>query len=82
VSAVRRWNDLVAFVNGRVYLGAPGVRDPGAPCDDYLPTVDPEPDWLGLRVTASGFGSCDGDGHYLCVGCQHVSRRGLDERDA
>lgn len=82
VSAVARWDLLVAFVNDRDIVGAPGVRDPQARCAEYLPTVDPEPDWLGLRVTASGYGSCSTDGHYLCVGCQHISQESIDYRSS
>lgn len=75
-----RWARLVAEINDQPKVGQPGVRDVDAPCDEYLPTGDPGPDWLGLRVTPSGYGSCDSDGHYLCVGCQHVSQRSIDER--
>jgi hypothetical protein len=42
--------------------GAPGVRDPNAPCADY----DPVPRAEGSLAPP---GECEGDGHYLCAGC-------------
>lgn len=80
MSARSEWSNMIAFVNGHDVVGAPGVRDPDARCDEYQPTVDPAPDWLGLRVTASGYGSCRTDGHYLCIGCQHIAQESIDER--
>lgn len=80
MSAAAEWGLLIAFVNGHDIVGAPGVRDPGARCEEYLPTVAPEPDWLGLRVTASGYGECRTDGHYLCVGCQRIAQEAIDYR--
>lgn len=38
-------------------LEDPGVRDPDSPCGEYAPGCP--------------CGHCDGDGHYLCAGCQH-----------
>lgn len=75
-----RWVLLVETINDRAAFGVAGVRVPAAPCNEYMPTASPEPDWLGLRVTASGRGDCSTDGHYLCVGCQHISQESIDYR--
>ncbi len=50
---------LVQLRAGR--LGAPGVRDPDAPCEGY----DPSERKLGVLA------DCETDGHYLCEGCCH-----------
>lgn len=65
------WRELEAQVNGRQLFGMAGVRDPDGPCDVFAPVEGI--DWLGVRVTARGNGDCDGDGHYLCLGCERVS---------
>ena len=78
MSALESWRLLVAHANGRAVVGAVGIRDPEFPCEGYQPTESP--DLLGLRVTAPGGGSCDSDGHYLCVGCRNLSDQGLAER--
>lgn len=61
------WHELVENINGRSVFGQPNVRDPLAPCDAFDPA--PDLDWLGLRATVYGAGTCAGDGHYLCLGC-------------
>lgn len=58
--------------------GIQGIRDSDNPCELYTPTIDA--DFLGLRLTAPGGGSCDSDGHYLCGGCIHLSDRSVQER--
>jgi hypothetical protein len=55
---------LVQLRAGR--LGAPGVRDPNAPCENYDPS-----DKQGALA------NCETDGHYLCEGCCH-RREGAD----
>lgn len=65
------WLVLIEEVNGRPAFGAPGVRDPAAPCHAFDPVA--EIDWLGLAVTAPGTGDCVSDGHYLCRGCARLS---------
>jgi hypothetical protein len=42
----------------RAVFGAPGVRDPEHPCDEFDPG---EPD-----------GHCGTDGHYMCTECRHA----------
>lgn len=46
--------------------GVEGVRSVAYPCPDF--------DFDGLEP--NGAGTCDGDGHYLCRECSHLSRRG------
>lgn len=43
-------------------LGAPGLRDPAAPCAEYAP--------------GPGHGDCETDGHYLCRGCSRRAAGG------
>lgn len=59
--ALRRFNELYAFVNARTTLGQAGVRDPEYPCDAF--------DAQGY----DGLGKCLSDGHYLCTECSHLS---------
>jgi hypothetical protein len=70
-TALDAWADLEAAINGRVVFGAAGVRDPEARCAEFAPVE--QIDWLGRYVTAPGTGDCRSDGHYLCLGCQHLS---------
>jgi hypothetical protein len=72
------WAAMVAELNGRTFVGMPGVRDPDHPCEEYQPTEDA--DFLGVWLTAPGDGACDSDGHYLCGGCRNLSENGLLER--
>ena len=53
-------NRLVQLRAGR--LGAPGVRDPDAPCSGFDP---------GKPGTAP-IADCDSDGHYLCSECKRL----------
>ena len=67
MSAIARWAELEATVNGRVLVGMEGVRDPDFRCEGFR-RADQEPkDALALR-------DCDTDGHYLCDECVHISR--------
>ncbi len=59
--------------------GIPGHRDPDAPCSAYAPRRRMLGDWR----------DCQGDGHYLCVGCAHLDpdsayaeERKLEELDS
>lgn len=45
-------------------LGDDGVRDPDNPCTSFQ---------RGKPETGRGFNHCDGDGHYLCKECVHLS---------
>lgn len=56
-----RWRMLEAEVNGRSYIGMPGVRDPEYPCELF--------DGKGY----DGRGRCHSDGHYMCTECSHLS---------
>jgi hypothetical protein len=51
---------LEAARRGRLqsFFGAPGVRDPEAPCEEFVPGT---PD-----------GNCGTDGHYMCHECEHA----------
>jgi hypothetical protein len=60
-TALERWNWMYAELNGRVAFGQPGVRDPDYPCDHFEPG-DPQPN-----------NTCDGDGHYMCHECCHLT---------
>lgn len=64
------WGELVHAVNGREVFGMRGVRDPDARCEHFDPM--PNIDWLGMRQTAPGDGTCIPDGHYLCKGCREL----------
>ena len=55
--ALDRWIWLVAELNGRGVVGAPGVRDPEHPCKQFD---------TGSTIASA---DCDGDGHYLCREC-------------
>jgi len=74
----QRWAELVDNVNGRTRFGQRHVRDPEAPCEMFEP-VDGF-DFMGTTIFANGDGDCDTDGHYLCVGCVHLSERAMLER--
>lgn len=50
--------------------GLPGHRDPDSPCRAFWPVGKP-----------SGTGSCQTDGHYLCVECEEISQESLEERE-
>jgi hypothetical protein len=71
---LRAWAMLEAEVNGRAYLGAPGVRDPQHPCDLYQPTYATTP------RPARAVGDCRTDGHYLCTECPEMSAEALEWR--
>lgn len=80
MSALARWDQLVAEVNGRSILGAPGVRDPESPCEAFRPKGT-----AFERVVEADLGDnrCQTDGHYLCVECLEISvsaLRGREER--
>lgn len=68
--ALTAWHELVENVNGRTVFGQDGVRDPDAPCD-------------GFKNGKPGDGTCETDGHYLCMECVEMSlgapRRRRDE---
>lgn len=68
------WLELEASVNGRTLFGQRGVRDPDNPCEGFEPVVGI--DWLGCQLTADGNGTCQSDGHYLCLGCEHLDYEG------
>jgi hypothetical protein len=53
----------------RTPVGLPGNRDPEFRCLQYDP-----------RRKRGEHGDCDTDGHYLCVGCTHISEYALAER--
>lgn len=59
--AVFDWAVLEAEVNGRTFVGMPGVRDPEGPCEAF--------DGRGY----DGSGGCSSDGHYLCVECSQLA---------
>lgn len=61
--ALRAWTLLEAEVNGRSFVGMPGVRDPESPCEGFD----------GRHY--DGGGRCKSDGHYLCVECSELSPR-------
>jgi hypothetical protein len=42
------------------FFGAPGVRDPDAPCAEFEPGSPDD-------------GSCETDGHYMCRECKHAA---------
>lgn len=61
------WAPLVAALNAHPFDGESRVRDVNAPCRGYEPVVMPP-----------GNGSCDTDGHHLCLTCSDYSRAGYD----
>lgn len=68
-TAMARWEYLVASLNdtvpvsmlGTPIVGIPGMRDPEFPCAAFMPGPRPES------------GTCDTDGHYLCLECRERS---------
>lgn len=48
-------------------FGAPGIRDPYAPCDLF----DPVDRVRVLGVVQPPWEDCGTDGHYLCRECRH-----------
>jgi hypothetical protein len=54
-----RWRSFIAELHGLALVGTPGVRDVDAPCDAFEPGTP-------------GQGSCQTDGHYMCVECVHI----------
>jgi len=50
------------------HFGKPGIRDSDHPCSGFEPG-DP------------GTGSCDTDGHYMCLECKHMSRSAVAFRE-
>jgi hypothetical protein len=56
--------DRVSSLPTDAKVGAPGVRDPEHPCDQY----DPTPSEIGAHGECEG--ECETDGHYLCRGCR------------
>ncbi len=44
-------------------VGAPGIRDPEAPCDGFQP--------CGCAYSDGGYSECESDGHYMCKKCVH-----------
>lgn len=55
------WRILELEVNGKAYVGQPGVRDPECPCEEFEPGTPG-----GQR------GTCLSDGHYMCLECVHL----------
>lgn len=51
------WRLLVLHANGRSELYMDGVRDPDAPCEEFV------------RGKPGPFGDCETDGHYICDEC-------------
>lgn len=68
-ASVRQLNRFVAELKklhqpqARTGTGIPGQRDPEFPCADFN------------TACPSGYGRCDGDGHYLCDECAEHSTR-------
>lgn len=60
------WRPLWLALNGYPTVGAPGVRDPDAPCDAFEPVGAP-------FARAPGTGDCSTDGHYMCDECVRMS---------
>ncbi len=68
------WRALVAEINGgRILDGEPGIRDVDHPCDVFEPADEP-------GEYSEGGGTCDTDGHYLCLECVHISTSALRHR--
>ena len=61
MTALHRWAELVEEVNGRVRLGARGVRDPDARCEGYR-RAEHEP----FEDEPSRADNCETAGHYPC----------------
>jgi hypothetical protein len=60
--AMLEWENLYRFVNSKSPLfGTVGVRDPDALCEEFD----------GKHY--DGQGSCESDGHYLCIECSKLS---------
>lgn len=75
MSALHRWAELVEEVNGRVRVGARGVRDPDFRCEGYR-RAEHEP----FEDEASRPPDCETDGHYLCSECVFISEKALRRR--
>jgi hypothetical protein len=79
MSALVRWDQLIAEVNGRSIFGASGVRDPESPCEAFRPKGA-----AFERVVEAdlGYNRCETDGHYLCVECLAISVEALRDRES
>lgn len=64
-----RWLALWSELNGRIPDGTDGVRDQSAPCEHFRSEY--------TAKTNPGEGSCETDGHYLCVECPEIELRSL-----
>jgi len=68
------WRALVSEINGgRVLDGEPGIRDIDAPCEAFEPAGKP-------FQLAAGTGTCETDGHHMCVECVHITLETLRAR--
>lgn len=68
------WRSLVNEINGgRIPDGEPGIRDVDAPCEAFEPAGAP---WQ----IADGSGTCQTDGHHMCVECNHIDLATLRHR--
>ena len=74
IAVMESWAQLEASVNGRTRAGMPGVRDPEFPCSAYAPFGEP-------FQHSEGGGTCDTDGHFMCVECTQISTRELRRRN-
>lgn len=65
------WRALVSEINGgRPPDGIAGIRDVDAECTAFAPAGVP-------FQRADGSGTCETDGHHLCVECTEISARAL-----
>lgn len=60
-TGLHAWGELVENVNDRTFLGQVGVRDPDGICESFD------------RAGYNGRGTCQSDGHYLCVECSELA---------
>ena len=60
----------VAMLYPRKTAGLPGNRDPESPCEVYAPRPQHPTDWLD---------GCQGDGHWLCAECCHLTADDAEE---
>lgn len=67
------WRSLVASLGGRIPDGTDGIRDVDAPCEAFKPAGAP-------YERAKGTGSCETDGHYICVECVEIKLETLRRR--
>lgn len=67
-------------MNPNPNLGDLYVRDPDAPCDEFVPGPKGV-GWLG-EFLVQGNGVCMTDGHYLCGSCIHNNGELHREREA